>query len=266
MAIDLHLISWNRPAMTEIVIKTIHRNTKPDNFRLVVLDNGSEPSTVAMLQDMHENGLIDELILWPENRGLEMARDWLLWNATESGCFIDIDNDCLPEPMKDGLDWIERLLLLMDKYRDFAAIAARYPVMIGTGNIYEEADQAGDDIVEFSHPGGSLRIMGTMLTREIGGWDRRAPGRGSEETYICGKIHDAGYRTAFAVNVRCLHLFGLRDEAHATDRWGYDKNLKPEETGHRDIDHPALRNGDDFEEVKKFAGEDLAYAYFNRNN
>ena len=252
--IDLHLVSWNRPKMTELVIRTIHRNTKRGNFRLVVLDNGSKKDTVDMLTTLHDNGMIDELILLPTNEGLEYARQYLLKNCTYEDYFICVDNDCLPPPIKEGQDWVERLVELMEKYEDFAAISCRTQVMIGTGNIFEEADQVGDEIVEFPHPGGSLRIMNHKAVLQVGGWDRDEPGRGAEERYICGKLRDAGYRTAFAVDVRCLHLFGTRGD-NPTDRWGYDKEMKPEDTGHSDISHPALTNGDDTEEILLFAGE-----------
>ena len=258
--VDLHLVSWNRPKMTELVIRTIQKNTKPENYRLVVFDNGSDRDVMNMLIDLHENGYIDELHLEPTNIGLERARQWLLLNSTESEYFICIDNDCLPPTMREGQDWIDRLRELMDRYEDFAAIACRTQVLIGTGNIFEEADQTGDDLVEFSHPGGSLRIMRTETVREVGGWDRNAPGRGAEERYICGKLRDAGYRTAFARDIRTLHLFGTRD-GNPTDRWGYDKDLKPEDTGHSDISHPALTNGDDYEEVSLYAGKELADDY-----
>lgn len=258
--VDLHLVSWNRPKMTELVIRTIHRNTKPGNFRLVVWDNDSSESTVRMLATLRDNGLIDELALLDVNYGLEYARQ-TMFERTEGKYFICIDNDCLPTPMEDGKDWIDKLLDLMGKYEDFAAISCRTQVMIGTGNIFEEADKVGDDIVEFPHPGGSLRIMRTAAVKEVGGWDRDSKGRGAEERYIGGKLNEAGYRTAFAVNIPTLHLFGVRD--HTTERWGYEEGMKPEETGHSDIAHPALTNGDDFEEVKKYSGEELARRYFD---
>lgn len=263
MKVDLHLISWNRPRMTELTIKTIHRNTKRDNFRLVVIDNGSDAEVVEMLQMYQDNGYLDELILFSENKGLEYARDFALSNATLSPYFICVDNDCLPPPMEDGKDWTERLIELMDKYEDLAALSCRNPIMIGTGNIFEFADEDGSDILDFPHPGGSLRIMQTEVTKAVGGWDRKAPGRGSEETFICGKLRDAGFRTAFAVKIPCLHLFGMRGDTNKTDRWGYDKDMAPEDSGHRDIDHPALRNGDDPEEIAKFTGKELADDYCN---
>jgi len=254
---DLHLVSWNRPKMTELVIKTIHRNTDRDSFRLVVLDNASEESTVKMLERFQENGLIDELILLKTNLGLEAARNLLLKNCTQSEFFVCIDNDCLPEK-----NWLPQLLELMYKYKDYAAISLRTQVMIGTGDPFVEADESGDDILDFPHPGGSFRIMSTGITNFVGGWDRKQPGRGQEEKYICGKLRQAGFKTAFAVDVRCLHLFGLED----TDRWGYHKDLKPEDTGHSDISHPALTNGDDFQEIAKYSGKELAESYCGISN
>ena len=261
--IDLHLVSWNRPKMTELVIKAIHRNTDPGNFRLIVLDNGSDEETVSMITDLYDNGYIDEIHMFDDNAGLEYARQFLLLNDTKSKYFICVDNDCIP-PVRDadGLDWVTRLVNLMDKYEDFAAISCRTQVMIGTGNIFEEADEVGDDVVYFPHPGGSLRIMSTTAVKQVGGWGEEKPGRGAEERYICGQLREAGYHTAFAVNIRCLHLFGTRTVLNSTDRWGYDKDLKPEDTGHSDISHPALTNGDDYEEVNLYAGTDNANKYF----
>lgn len=257
---DLHLISWNRPKMTELVIKTIHRNTNRDSFRLVVLDNASEESTVNMLQQMHENGLIDEFIPIKTNLGLEAARNLLLNNATQSEFFVCIDNDCLAPPPKDGVDWLDQILLLMENYQNYAAISMRTQVMIGTGNIFEEADENGDELVDFPHPGGSFRIMRTKIVQRLGGWSREMPGRGQEERFIGAKLHEAGYKTAFATYIQCLHLFGPKE---TTDRWGYPIDWKPEDTGHSDIHHPALINGDDPEEIEKYSGKELTDAYCN---
>lgn len=232
---ELHLVVWKRPKMTELVTKTIVRNTKPGTYILRWWSNNID------------------------NIGLEAARQKLLKN-TNSEYFVCIDNDCLPPPIEDGVDWLEKMVGLMEKYPGFGAISMRTQVMIGTGNIFEEADRVGDDIVEFPHPGGSFRIMRTEAVRSVGGWDRGAEGRGAEERYIGEKLNKAGYRTAFATNIRCLHLFGLRGE-NGTDRWGYDASYKPEDTGHSDIHHPALVNGDDLAEVEKYAGKELTDDY-----
>lgn len=263
--INLHLVTWNRPKMTELVIRTIKRNTKSKNYRLVVLDNGSERETKELLANLMAEGLIQELHLMGANAGLEAARQWLLLSDTfpEDKFFVCIDNDCLAPFVKNDQDWLERLVELMEKYETYAAISMRTQVMIGTGEIFEESEKAGADILDFPHPGGSFRIMRVDAVRQVGGWDREATGRGSEETYIGKKLKEAGYGTAFAVNVKCLHLFGTRGE-DGTDRWGYGKNMKPEETGHSDISHPVLEQGDNKEELLKYAGEKDVERYYKK--
>lgn len=260
---DLHLVSWQRPKMTELVIKTIRRNTEPGTYRLIVLDNNSDDATQLMLQTLYRDQLIDKLMVMDYNAGLEMARQYLLDTSASTEYFVCIDNDCLPPSKKDGHDWLSRMLDLMAKYETYAAISMRTQVMIGSGNIFEGADVTGDDIVDFPHPGGSFRIMNTGTVREVGGWDRGSPGRGSEETYIGAKLNEAGYGTAFATDIRCLHLFGTRGK-NGTDRWGYDKKLKPEDTGHNDVSHPALEQGDDREELLLFAGAKDVDNYYKK--
>lgn len=256
--VDFHIVSWNRPKMTELVIKTIHRNTMPGTFRIHVLDNGSTPETIIMLESLHNEGLIHNLLLYGENKGLEWARQELFLKCTTGEYFVDIDNDCLPPQL-----WLDRQIALMERYPQYSAISQRTQVMIGTGNIFEDADRTGEDILDFPHPGGSLRLMRASDVREVGGWDRDSSGRGSEERYICGKLRDAGHKTAFAVKLQCLHLFGTRDDTNRTDRWGYDAAMKPEDSGHSDIWHPALGQGDDYQAVVSYTGEKLAKEYFD---
>jgi len=257
--LDIHIVSWNRPKMTELVIRTIHRNTNRDNFRLVVLDNGSNSDTPEKLEALHDNGWIDEFIPIKTNLGLEAARNLLLQECTQSDYFVCVDNDCLIMPKKGDKDWLEELYELMQYFPEYKAIAARTQVMIGTGNIFEKADKKNELIVDFPHPGGSYRIMDTKVTSRVGGWHREAPGRGQEEKYVCGKLREAGYKTAFATEVRCLHLFGTPD----TDRWGYPESFKPEDTGHNDIYHPALEQGDDKVQLLEYASKKDVEKYFN---
>lgn len=258
MLVDIHFVSWNRPKITELAIRTIARNTKSGNYRLTVLDNGSGKKQQDMLRKLQKEGYIDSLVLWDENKGLEKARDHLLRTHADGRYFICADNDCLPVPMQrigtSRTDWVESLVMLMRLNPGYAAIACRTQVMIGSGNIFDGMED--QLIVDFPHPGGSLRIMRTQATLDVGGWEGK-PGRGAEERWVCGQLREFGWKTGFAVQIPTLHLFGLKD----TDRWGYDKDLNPEDTGHSDVSHPALSNGDDLEEIKKYAGEELTDDY-----
>lgn len=248
--VDIVMITWHRPEITEKTIRTIALNTQRDHYRLIVIDNFSPKEQVNRLIELQQEGLIDELVLNNFNRGLEPARNQGLELVT-SELFICADNDCLPERPSDGTDWVEKLVALMDKYPDYGAISARTQVMIGTGNIFEEADKNGEDIVDFPHPGGSLRIMRSDQVRQVNGWRSEVEGRGTEERYIGAKLNEIGYKTAFAVQVRTLHLFG--DRSQGTDRWGYPQGWQPEDTGHSDIWHPKLESGDDPDEVKEYS-------------
>ncbi len=247
---DIVMVTWYRPEMSELVIKTLKKNTKREAYRLIVIDNGSPREQQEMLKGLQDNGYIDNLILNETNRGLEPARNQGL-EAVETERFVCADNDCLVERPRDGLDWLERLNLLMDEYPGYAAISLRTQVMIGTGNIFEGKED--EDVLDFAHPGGSFRLMDTASVRQVGGWREDSLGRGSEERYICGELRQSGWLTGFAVNINCLHLFGSRSEGQETDRWGYPKSWTPQETGHSDISHPALTQGDDQEEIARYA-------------
>lgn len=230
---DILLTTWNRPEFTYRVIRSIRLNTLTPH-RLTVIDNGSERKTTNLLDKLRSDGMIDVLLLLGTNRGTEFSRQLGL-SLVRSDRFVSTDNDCLPHKpwerdydtdMLGGVpvDWLTQLNSLMDKNSDYAAIACRTQVMIGSGDIFGENPP---DIVDFTC-GGSLRLMNTEVVRKLGGWDRSQDLRGNEEHYICGKIRDAGFKCGFASYVPCYHLFG-------ESNWGYDPDLPPEATGHREV-------------------------------
>lgn len=243
--VDIVLVTWNRLQMSIMVIDTIIKNTREGNFRLIVVDNGSEPDLQQILKDYKDNGAIDELVLNDTNLGLEPARNQGLELVKSYPYFICADNDCLPERPKDGFDWIDRMVDLMDRHPTYGAITCRMQVMVGTGNIFDGKED--QEIVEFPHPGGAFRIMRTDLIKTIGGWRDEVPSRGQEERYIGGEINKRGYQTGYATNIHTYHMFG--DET--TDNWGYPKDWQPEESGHSEVWHPAFA-GDDPEELAKW--------------
>lgn len=243
--VDIVLVTWGRPLLTKATIDSIRQNTKRRNYRLIVVDNNSDEHTVGMLRDYRDVGDIDVLIENDTNRGLEPARNQGLAEVT-SLYFVCLDNDLLCPPPKDGKDWIERMGELFHEHPEYGAIAMRTQVMIGTGNIFDGHED--DDIVDFPHPGGSYRMMHTESVKAIGGWREEVGSRGQEERYICGELHKLGAKTGFAVKIKSLHLHGDQ----TTDGWGYPKGWKPEDSGHSDVWHPILLNGDDFLQVQHF--------------
>jgi len=230
--VDISMITWNRPDFTRRSIEAIQNNTGWPH-RLIVIDNGSDKETKELLWDMYSNKKLDLLMLLEKNYGLEYAKNVGL-DYVKTKYHVSTDNDILPEKA-----WLGRLVDLMDKNKEYKAIALRPQILIGSGNIFEGEK---DDIVEYGHVPGYCRIMDTKLVKDIGGWrdnleeidsEEFRQKRGHEELYISEKIRERGYKVGWARNVKCHHLFGNNE----TDPWGYPKECRPEDHGHNEVSH-----------------------------
>lgn len=228
--IDITMVTCNRARISEISITEIKERTVTPH-RLIVMDNGSEDNTPEMLKRLHKEGYIDALVLWPENTGIHFARNMLL-SLVETPWFVSTDDDIVPA-MFDGEDWLARLEDLYMENDDYTAIACTPHVFIGAA-----LPEDPPELWERSHVGAVLRWMHTNTTRRVGGWkNEKAPGRNNEEWWICGKLREQGEKVGYATRIPAIHLFGNENE----DPWGYDKSMKPEDHGHREIS-PAVNN------------------------
>jgi len=237
--IDIVLTTFGREWQTSACMRALRQNTFTP-FRLIIIDNGSTYSA----QEKYISDA-DIYVKLDKNRGLEYAK-WIGMQFVESELFISTDNDILPYCYANP-DWLKRLVDLMNKYPDYGAIALRPQILIGTGNIF---DKVVNDITPFGHVPGYCRIMRTQLTKDCGAWNDKRPLRGHEEYWISEKMAERGYKTAFATNIRCYHLFGNE----STDKWGYVKGATPESHGHNEV---AGIPGNDKEEIKKGVGIDI---------
>jgi len=222
--IDIVLTSWNRPQFTHWALQSIKENTQYPH-RVIVIDNGSDKEMQGHLYELKYNGWIDTLVLLDKNYGLETAKH-LGMQFVETPYFISTDNDILAyryEPC-----WLERLVDLMDKHPEYACIGCRPQILVGSGNPFAGKEE---DIVDFPHIPGYLRIMRTQETREVGAWEDKRPLRGHEELWISERFRAMGYKVGWANKIKCWHLFGET----ANSNWGYAQWLKPEEHGHSPI-------------------------------
>jgi len=235
--LDIIMVAWKRPDFTSRSLKAILENTKYP-FRLHLIINEAPVINGMLIVGMDD--VYESVTMLKDNIGLEPAKNLGLFFA-KSKYFISTDNDILPMKPNEKGDWLTQLVDLAEQNPDYGAISCRTQVMIGTGNIFSGKEE--QDIVEFPHPGGSLRIMRTDLVKKLGGWRNDMKGRGSEEKYIGEKIREAGYKTGFATKVKCYHLFGEKN-------WGYG-DMPIEEHGHTKIWHPAL-DGDSPEKLKEY--------------
>jgi len=238
--VDIVMTVWNRPNFTRLALDSIINNTK-HKYRLIVVDNGSETETHQILDIYYKSGYIDILVNLDKNYGLEYAKHRAM-TFVDSRLFISTDNDIMA--YKYDPDWLDQMIDLIDQNPEYAAIGCRPQILVGTGNIFEGKTE---DIIEFSHVPGYLRIMRTDFIKEAGAWRDERELRGHEEYWISLKLKEMGMKVGWANNIRCWHLFG-------NNNWGYDNNLTPAEHGHGEV---SSLPHDDREEILKGTGIDI---------
>jgi len=232
--IDIVITTWKREWMTKLCLKALRNNTQTPH-RIILIDNGSDKEFQKEYLD------VDIYVKLDKNYGLEYAKN-LGMKFVESELFISTDNDILV--YKYEPDWLSRLIDLMNRHQDYGAIALRPQILVGTGNIFENA---AEEIVEFSHVPGYARIMRTNVVNETGAWNDKRPLRGHEEMWISERLRERGWKVGWARDIKCWHLFGQED----TDEWGYPKGMKPEEHGHNPV-YPMPKN--DIETIRREVG------------
>lgn len=229
--IDVVITTWGREWMTHNCLDVLFFNTQTP-YRVILVDNGSKGSdqTSYLAQ-------ADIYVKLDKNYGLEHAK-WIGMQFVESPLFISMDNDILP--YKYEPDWLSQLVSLMEEYTDYAAIALRPQVLVGTS---EAMFDSPEKVIPFPHVPGYARIMRTDVVRKAGAWDDKRPLRGHEEMWIGEKLTQMGWKMGWANFVRCYHLWGRGDE----DMWGY----KNTDSGHNPV-WPIYKN--DFDEIKEGVG------------
>lgn len=218
--IDIVFTTWKREKISDLALTALKRNTRTP-YRLIIIDNGSNDINRSLY-----NQQADIYVRLDRNMGLEYAK-WLGMTFVESPYFVSMDNDILVYDYKEQ-DWLSQLRDLMNKNPDYGAISLRPQVLVGTGNIFHERTE---EIIPFSHAPGYGRIMRTHMVKEVGGWSDKRPLRGHEEYWIGEKFAEKGYKMGFANYIKCWHMFG----DNTTDKWGYNKDMKPEDHGHNEV-------------------------------
>jgi glycosyltransferase involved in cell wall biosynthesis len=223
--IDLVMVTCNRIEFTRKSLQYLSERTRTP-VRIIVVDNNSDDGTQQMLYEYKQKKLIHDLVLLENNYGIHMAKNIGLAMVRSTPYYIDTDNDLLCADLEP--DWIERLISLMDRYPEYGGISCRPQVLVGRGG--HEFD-GPDEVVEFSHTGGHLRIMKTEAVKKVGGWEKVWDAkRNSEDKYIAQQLHDIGLKVGYAKDVRCFHQFGVN--------WGY-KDIPIKEHGHNEMWPPS---------------------------
>jgi len=124
--IDIILLTFNRRKMLQQTLESIWARTKTP-YRLIVVDNGSNDGTVRFLHTLKRQKRIDELIEIKEPDGLCHAYNEG-FKKVKSEYFVATQDDILPPDLKP--DWLNQMLALLKRNKDYGAVAMRVARMI----------------------------------------------------------------------------------------------------------------------------------------
>jgi glycosyltransferase involved in cell wall biosynthesis len=188
-------------------------------FEVVVVDDGSGPSTAAVLARARTRAseLTIRVERHPRARGPAAARN-TGWRAAAAQLIAFTDDDCLPAP-----DWLRSAL----------GACAAHPGAIVQGRTLPDPDEWPGQrlmarVIVVDRPGAQYASCNIVYPRELlarlGGFDESyGPGPTAEDTDLAWRAIEAGHRTAFASDVLVFHAverIGVRGMLRSAGRWG----------------------------------------------
>ena len=187
--VNVAMATFNRLDFTRKAIASIIEHTTDVRYVLTVVDNGSVDGTRDYLKSLHEQGIIQNLLLLPANVGVARACN-LAWHMEpEAGYYLKIDNDIVI--CKSG--WLSGMVRVADLIPEAGAVAynfetVSYPVRTVVG-LRVRVKARGN-------LGGACTLIPKRTERLLGYWS---------EDYGLYAEEDADY----GMRIRCLGLFNV---------------------------------------------------------
>ena len=206
--IPIYITSWNRLRFTERTINEIHKNTLAP-FTLHVFDNGSDPSTQAVLHSMLNKKTIDSLFLSNKNTGC--LYDKLIFQAmteTQEDFYVVSDNDVLPPFVEP--DWLTQMSSIMTVHKELGLLALQFPPQT-----LMKPYEICDDIVYCKYVGNTFKMVRReAFLKIIPKWEQKI-GQYGDDGLLSNLMHKAGYKVACCLDLYCLHIDQCLN-------WGYE--------------------------------------------
>lgn len=205
--VSIVLLSYNNPAVTERCIDSIFEKSNYPNIELIVVDNGSNPETVSVLNALaqkYTTGL--KLILNKSNKGFSAGNNKGLAEAT-GDYMIVLNNDTVVFP-----GWISRLVY----HASNGDVGLVGPITNIIGN--EQKVELGTEVEILDYTAAhwgethSLRnlaafcwIMKRSLYKKIGGFDEKYGKALFEDDDYCMMVRKQGLKLLCADDVFIYH-------------------------------------------------------------
>ncbi len=196
----------DRAGSLERLLESLRRqNLGPDDFEVVVVNNGSLDHTESVLEAERNRGELQlRALTLPRSGGPAVGRN-AGWKAAGGPLVVFTDDDCTADP-----NWLEEL----------AAAARRNPGAIVVGRTEPEPGDPGATgvftrTVEVTELGPFFHTCNIAYPRELleelNGFDERTFGRqpGGEDTDLAWRGIETGAEASFANDARVFHAVNV---------------------------------------------------------
>jgi GT2 family glycosyltransferase len=219
------IINWNGKSYLRDCLDIINAYTDYSDYRIVVVDNGSDDGSIAMLREEYPD--ID-LIVNDDNRGFAAANNQAFEQFPDTDYYLLLNNDT--EITSHG--WLERFVDAAER-TDAGITGCRlvFPDgrlqhaggVIGPGHPPAEHIHAGN-VDEYDHDGteewrpdyvtGAAFLVRRDVIEGTGGFDERFSPAYFEETDLCVRARRLGYEIVFTPDVEIVHHEGSSTDSY----------------------------------------------------
>jgi GT2 family glycosyltransferase len=185
--VNITMVTHNRVEFTRQSIDSIVE-TAGYPYALTVVDNASRDGTLVLLRDLHERGIVHQLILNAENKGVAFAANQG-WFAGGKMHYIKIDNDIVFTKM----GWLARIVEACDALPDVGAIAYNfetksYPVQVTQGQRVRPKQ---------GNVGGCCLMIPERVHRQVGYWCEDYWPYSEEDSDMYVRLRQLGLRSYY---------------------------------------------------------------------
>ena len=205
MMIPIFVLSFHRVEMTKLCLQYLSERTSIP-ITIHIWDNGSNYNEQQELFKLYQKHMYDSLNLLSFNSGTTYPKIIQHAMATthpyESKYFVFNDADVYCPQISPC--WLTKLIEIMDANIDLGCIAAQLPPQV----LQAPYEDRGDHTL-CAAVGNTLKVIRSSAWQKI-----NKNSIYSDDFYICDAMRNAGYLSAFANDVWCLH-------AGQCENWGY---------------------------------------------
>lgn len=219
--VNVTVTSFNRLQSTVACINAL-KKTRCPGWHLTVVDNNSVDGSVAYLQGLYNDGVIDSLLLCKRNVGVAVAAN-LGWAAVPALYYVKLDNDV--EVLRD--DWLTRLVETAQSHPDAGCVG--YYIEDSWPGL-----QADDDCFAVEYSVGSCVLIPQATHARLGFWNEDYGLYGIEDSDFSSRLKAAGLKNLYMARseqyIRHSHAL-YRENAHLDDEIRKTNGLSAEYRG-----------------------------------